>query len=353
MKSSLGRGGRCALPVLFLTAAFALPGGVVAESGDMTAQPLPALMAQRLHKATMVGIAEAGDRLVAVGDYGVIQVSDDKGATWRQVPSPVSRMLNQVMFINANTGWAIGYDQVIMRTDDGGLTWNIQNFAADPGWPLFNIFFLDDKRGFVTGERGTFLSTNDGGKNWTEVETDLTSLGMHLNEIIALNSGCLLMVGEKGVIASSTDEGQSWRLLATPYVGSWFGVKPYGETGAILYGLRGNVYVTDNVYDLVYEDMEEWDEYGRETITDPAELAASGWTRLENKRVDSFFGGDQLESGDVVLVGVNGTIMRSDISGKRMVEISNPEDFQLGDAVLVGGELVVVGVGGIKQVSVQ
>lgn len=348
MKSMNVRGGRYALPAFFFAALITVSGTGMAA--DMTAQPLPAVEADRLYKATMVKIAKAGDRLVSVGDYGVIQVSEDNGASWRQVASPVSRMLTDIEFIDDSTGWAIGYDQVIMRTDDGGLTWTLQNFAADPGWPLYDIFFMDEHEGFAIGERGTFLSTVDGGETWNEVDADITGLGMHLNDIIALGSGCLLMVGEKGVIASSVDRGDTWNLLSTPYVGSWFGAMPYGEKGAILYGLRGNVYVTENVHGLVYEDLEEWDEYGRETIEDNAVLAEMGWTRLENDRVDSFFGGHQLDNDEALLVGVNGSIMRTDLSGERLVPVENPEDLQLGDAVLVQDSLVTVGVGGINRI---
>lgn len=346
-------GSRMAYPA-FLVAALSVPGTLLAEepvTADMTAQPLPAIMADRLHKATMVDIAQAGDRLVAVGDYGVIQVSEDNGASWSQVAGvPVSRMINRVVFINEKVGYAVGYDQVILRTEDGGLSWTLKNFSADPGWPLFDVFFLDEQRGFVVGERGTFMSTTDGGESWSDMESPLSDLGMHLNDIIKLNSGCLLMVGEKGIIASSTDDGASWRLLQTPYVGSWFGAKPYGEQGAIMYGLRGNVYVIDDVYKLIVEDIDEFDEYGRETVEDNAILAQYGWTRLDNDRVDSFFGGAQLDNEEIVLVGVNGAVMRTDLSAGKMESIENPEGYQLGNALLVGGNLVTVGVGGIKQI---
>lgn len=349
-KLLIGRGGLSALLAFSLPITASLT-AAPALAEDMTAQPLPATMAARLGKATMVKIAKAGDRLVAVGDYGVIQISDDSGASWRQVEGvPVSRMLTSVMFINDSTGWAIGYDKTILRTDDAGQTWKLQHFSADPGWPLYDIFFLDDKRGFVVGERGTFMSTQDGGESWAEVETDIAGLGMHLNDIIQLKSGCLFMVGEKGVLATSIDDGKSWNLIQTPYVGSFFGAMPYGETGAIVYGLRGNVYVTESVHSLVFEDLDEWDEYGRETVTDEAALAEMGWTHLKNDQVDSFFGGDQLSNGEAILVGVNGRVMKTNLSRKRMDEIETPLDLQLGDLVVAGGNLVAVGVGGIKRV---
>ena len=42
-------------------------------------------------KAPLLAIARAGSRLVAVGDYGVILLSDDAGATWRQAKSVATR----------------------------------------------------------------------------------------------------------------------------------------------------------------------------------------------------------------------------------------------------------------------
>src|SRR3546814_15031225 len=75
-----------------------------------------------------------------------------------------------------------------------------------------------------------------------------------------------MIAGEQGLIAISTDGGVTWTKQASPYEGSYFGVLPHGDKGALIYGLRGNVYVSDD--------------------------ARSGkWTKLETGTVASMFGG--------------------------------------------------------------
>ncbi|WP_445667044.1 hypothetical protein, partial [Klebsiella pneumoniae] len=38
----------------------------------------------------LLSVARAGERLVAVGESGLVILSDDQGATWRQVQAPVN-----------------------------------------------------------------------------------------------------------------------------------------------------------------------------------------------------------------------------------------------------------------------
>ena len=68
-------------------------------------------------------------RVIAVGDRGYIVLSDDNGRTWRRAKSPAAPLLTAVEFLDANNGWAVGHDSVILATADGGETW-VQQFAA-------------------------------------------------------------------------------------------------------------------------------------------------------------------------------------------------------------------------------
>ncbi|HJV93238.1 MAG TPA: glycosyl hydrolase, partial [Azonexus sp.] len=71
--------------------------------------------------APMLGAARAGQRIVAVGDYGIVLLSDDQGKTFRQAASvPISSTLTAVSFADARNGWAVGHWGAILRTSDGG-----------------------------------------------------------------------------------------------------------------------------------------------------------------------------------------------------------------------------------------
>jgi photosystem II stability/assembly factor-like uncharacterized protein len=56
----------------------------------------------------------------AVGSGGAVWKSGDSGATWDPQSPNTSSQLNDVFFIDANRGWAVGQSGVIVRTVTGG-----------------------------------------------------------------------------------------------------------------------------------------------------------------------------------------------------------------------------------------
>ena len=52
--------------------------GAAAAAGEKRS-----LQVQRPERAMLMGIARAGNRLVAVGEHGVVALSDDNGLSWR------------------------------------------------------------------------------------------------------------------------------------------------------------------------------------------------------------------------------------------------------------------------------
>lgn len=81
----------------------------------------------RLHQSLLQDIALVGEkRLVVVGERGHIGYSDDNGLSWHQARVPTKQMLNAVYFVSDQKGWAVGYDGLILHTEDAGETWSMQ-----------------------------------------------------------------------------------------------------------------------------------------------------------------------------------------------------------------------------------
>ena len=72
---------------------------------------------------------------------------------------------------------------------------------------LFTINFRDEEHGLVAGLGGVILRTQDGGKTWEYTTTDRKQA---LFSVAAIN-GRAMAVGEKGLIRYSVDEGVTWR----------------------------------------------------------------------------------------------------------------------------------------------
>src|SRR5439155_22896850 len=113
---------RTVLAALALVAALA--GVSIAATGGEATRGAPALPAARAARALLMGIARAGGRLVAVGEHGLVVLSDDNGIAWRNAAQvPVDATLTAVRFADEKLGWAIGHLGMVLRTDDGGEHW--------------------------------------------------------------------------------------------------------------------------------------------------------------------------------------------------------------------------------------
>ena len=310
--------------------------------------PRPALESVRAARTTLLGIAAAGEQLVAVGQRGHILRSTD-GKAWQQAPVPVSAMLNRVRFRDATHGWAVGHDATILATRDGGASWTLQHFDAE-GRPLYDLLFLDDRRIVAIGGYGAYLASADDGATWAPQEFPVAELGQHFNAIARLGDGSLLIAGERGLLARSKDEGATWTLLDSPYTGSWFGVLPAGPKGALVYGLRGNLYVADDVGACPRLDPANYDPFTRETVPDAQAWAKTRWRPLERPTLESLFGGARDGDG-AVLVGVNGVVVRVDPAQRKATRVPSPATETLSDLVLRDGRWLAVGRRGAQDLG--
>src|SRR5882762_6618150 len=74
----------------------------------------PALAVREPQRAVLLSGAQAGTRVVAVGERGVVALSDDGGTTWRQAPCPVSVTLTMVRFADDRHGVAVGHGGTVL-----------------------------------------------------------------------------------------------------------------------------------------------------------------------------------------------------------------------------------------------
>jgi hypothetical protein len=311
-------------------------------------KPRAAMIAPLAATTTLLGIARAGERLVAVGQRGHILLSED-GKQWRQVPVPVNAMLNRVRFRDARQGWAVGHDATIVATADGGQTWTLQHFDPEAR-PLYDVIFLDDTLLSAIGGYGGYYDSPDSGRTWTRRTFPIGELGQHFNAAARLGDGTLLVAGERGLLMRSRDNAGTWELLSSPYTGSFFGALPAGEKGALVFGLRGNIYLAEDLARCpVVTDLEAYDPYTRETVSDPAALAKLGWLPLERPTTEGLFGGTG-DGASAVLVGVNGVVVHVDLA-RKAASLLPPAPETLNDVVRSDGGWVAVGRRGAQHLG--
>ncbi|TXT37486.1 MAG: hypothetical protein FD135_3559 [Comamonadaceae bacterium] len=266
-------GSACLLTVGAVMAAKAEAGGRI----DVL--EMPARLSDQAKSAVLNAVALAGQRVVAVGEMGIILLSDDNGQTWRQAKAvPTSVTLTNVRFATGSTGWAVGHSGVVLKTTDSGESWvrqldgrqvaQIELVAADAAMqsnaetgarrqrdaqrmvtegadkPFLDVYFFDEQNGLVVGAYGLIFGTRDGGKTWA------SQLGLvdnpksrHLYHL-AVAGNELLMTGEQGALYRVSEVGQRVTALPSPYAGTLFGALAAPGGNTVVFGLRGNAFVS-------------------------------------------------------------------------------------------------------------
>jgi len=230
----------------------------------------------------------------AVGPVGAIIRSQDGGETWENLSlwcdmsfdnfatsdpaddpestlrlNPCDVTLNGVSFPTNTDGWVAGEFGIILRTQDGGVTWQRQRDVHNlpkytrPELPeeeairqripplyiedlfLIDVDFRSAQEGYVTGESGTLLQTTDAGETWTNIPSG--SFNTLLSVTAAPdNNRSDFATGVLGTLASAT--GDAWQLDENirQDVLTWIRTASFAPDGqfGVACGGKGTVLVT-------------------------------------------------------------------------------------------------------------
>ncbi|WP_218840301.1 YCF48-related protein [Variovorax sp. YR752] len=210
----------------------------------------PAAASASGSQSVLTGVTRVGGRLVAIGERGLVILSDDQGRTWQQAKVPVSVTLCAVQFVDAKSGWVVGHSGVVLRTHDGGSTWTKQldgsqipallsaeasasgqasvaktahQFEQDgPDKPLLDVMFIDAQRGWVVGGYGLILRTDNGGATWVSQMSKVDNPKGLSIYAIATDGKSTFLAGEQGYLARSDAAGNDFRKVAMPVGSSFF-----------------------------------------------------------------------------------------------------------------------------------
>jgi photosystem II stability/assembly factor-like uncharacterized protein len=146
----------------------------------------------------------------AVGGFdfvggGLVLRTVDGGSFWEDV-TPVSAGFRDVFFIDATTGWIVGPS--ICKTTDGGTNWSFQFGSGSTEFTAAS--FSDSLNGWAVGFNNLVVHTTDGGQAWTTQDIGAPPLTA-INGVTAVNSTTAWIAGWNGFVARTTNNGQTWR----------------------------------------------------------------------------------------------------------------------------------------------
>ncbi len=332
------------LGIALVLALFGGIGGALAAN-DVDYPDEPAMASHMAHEALLLDIAEVGDRLVAVGEYGHVVISDDGGETWTQAEYvPTRKTLTGVSFADELNGWAVGHDAIIIHTADGGTTWTRQYIDvvgeddidpmtgdAPPDNTLLTVHFFDADHGLAMGAFSLVLETYDGGENWDERDLNVPvddsdpyyfPEEYHLNAMFLGPDDTIFVAAEFGTVYRSMDGGENFEEIVTPYEGSFWGGLNTGNA-VLVFGMRGNLWRTEDLGD--------------------------NWDQVDSDTVQSLGGGTILDDGSIVIAGLGGAVIYSTDGGQSFESVIRPQ--RRGHSTVAdggNGHVVVVGEAGAE-----
>jgi photosystem II stability/assembly factor-like uncharacterized protein len=139
---------------------------------------------------------------------------------WEPVSYPEDATLNGVFFVNPDVGWVTSgsvYDGgMLIRTRDGGASWDVQLGDRDSKEPPFQSpYFLDERVGWVLQptEIGKYklLRTTDG-ETWQQVGAIHANWGLQDYVFLSRNVGVYVDGNDNvGRIVRTSDGGRTWK----------------------------------------------------------------------------------------------------------------------------------------------
>ncbi|MBN2011736.1 hypothetical protein JW960_20570, partial [candidate division KSB1 bacterium] len=149
------------------------------------------------------------DEVIFVGDYGTVMKTTDGGETWdvKHQVAEVTENLESVSFVG-DTGWVSGDFGSILKSFDRGENWQYMK-KLSPAY-FSQLHFVNKNTGWVYSLFGSVYKSHDGGITW--------SMKKYFSDI-EIVAGCFVdenrgwLVGfqqEPGYILRTVDGGYTW-----------------------------------------------------------------------------------------------------------------------------------------------
>jgi len=188
-----------------------------------------------------------------VTERTTILYTQDGGENWQVQFKDEDFILKRVSFCDERPGWAVGEFGFIYHTGDGGKSWRKQagefRFSKETGEMvggnfLFDVFAVNPRSAWAVGIDSYVIKTLDGGRSWQKVADGIPR--SHLFSVIYKEGR--LLIGGDALLLTSSDEGRTLRnVKIEPQItyGWIYAITPRGGSGFVAVGKGGWIYLSD------------------------------------------------------------------------------------------------------------
>jgi photosystem II stability/assembly factor-like uncharacterized protein len=219
---------------------FVIAGALLALCPERVLAQLPALTEQASGVGmTLQAVSAVDDSTVWVGGHGgVILRSANGGRTWQRlnVPGGDSLQFRDVYAVSRDSAYLLsagpGARSRIYRTINGGVTWQLQFLNRDSSAFYDCLDFWDAAHGIAlsdaVGGRLVVIATTDGGATWVPLAREARPEAAVGEGGFAASGTCLvtarpeyvwITTGSNGLgkVYRSADRGQHWSAVVLPF----------------------------------------------------------------------------------------------------------------------------------------
>ncbi|MEZ5124888.1 MAG: YCF48-related protein [Thermoleophilia bacterium] len=101
-------------------------------------------------------------------DAGRIMATKDGGRQWTVQVARADRVLTDIAFVDARSGWAVGRGGALLSSMNGGRSWVQRAVSGAPN--IDAVTFVDRSIGWVVADHKVVLAMADGGTHWSRVD---------------------------------------------------------------------------------------------------------------------------------------------------------------------------------------
>jgi photosystem II stability/assembly factor-like uncharacterized protein len=222
---------------------------------------------------------------VAVTPAGTVQRTTDGGGSWTQVAPSAGAPLRGLEAVGTSL-YAVGNNLTVLKSTDGGLTWERKPVTNTPPGHLTSISCTEDDTCLIATEAGNqLLQTTDGGETYKSIAPSSDSI----YAVDFASTSRVVVAGTLGSAALSEDGGETWRTIGSRIAGSFSVLHAASETLAYAGGSNG-------VLARTLDSGRTWANVSTPTVANVTGIAAPSATR-------------------VFVLAHDGTVQRSDNGG--------------------------------------
>lgn len=173
-------------------------------------------------------------------------------ADWRKQESGTLAWLRDVYFLNEKTGWISGSNGTLLTTGDGGQTWRkAKNFTQDT---IRQVYFTDENNGWLLCERDVYslglnapsylLKTSDNGLNWEKIEFSGGKGREQIAGLVFSKNKNAFAVGGAGAFFVKENDDRIWKKKPFPAINAMFDGAFSDDASGVIVGAGGTILFT-------------------------------------------------------------------------------------------------------------